>query len=225
MTPAERVPARLIAEGHLERCTDFDHKGRRVYASRLGWRITARFVQTFCGRVLGNPSALFDNEYLRPETQDLDVFADGVDNIVTAMKEAAEHYFADGSIEQAVPPLKALLHIMRDGTWEGHGSDHPAFRALFTREAMLASDWYKARLEAQQEIDSHLWERHARYLEKFLQRANYADVADQLHIREKLDRVIAQTRTVRDPAYLGQLKGTLGAEPPVVEELNRLSLH
>src|SRR6185369_7621234 len=59
MTPPERVPAYLIAEGHLERCQDFEHQGRRVLASRLGWRITARFVQTFCGRVLGNPSAVF----------------------------------------------------------------------------------------------------------------------------------------------------------------------
>ena len=39
-------------------------------------------MQTFAGRVLSNPSALFDTEFLQPEKQDLDVFADGVDNIV-----------------------------------------------------------------------------------------------------------------------------------------------
>jgi len=83
----------------------------------------------FFGRVLGNPSAIFDDEYLRPETQDPDVFADGVDNIVEAMREGGRaHYFADGSIEDACPPIKALLHIMRDGTWEGRNSDDPVFR-------------------------------------------------------------------------------------------------
>ena len=158
-----------------------------MLASRLGWRITDRFVQTFCGRVLGNPGTLFDEEFLQPEKQDLEVFADGVDNIVEAMRAAAEHYFADGSVETACPPLRALLHIMRDGSWEGRGADDPAFRALFTRESLLASDWYRARLEAQRTVDAHLWESHARYLEKFLTRANYADVAARLDIRQRLD--------------------------------------
>ena len=215
MTPPERVPAYLINGGHLERCTDFDHQGRRVLASRLGWRITARFVQTFSGRVLGNPSSLFDEEFLRPETQDADVFADGVDNIVAAMRDAAEHYFADGSVEQAVPPLRALLHIMRDGTWEGRGPDDPAFRALFTREALLASDWYRARLEAQRAIDLHLLEKQTRYLEKFLTRTNYADVAERLAIVDRLARVKDAARIAREPGYVEKLTGTLGVEPSI----------
>ncbi|HVU23740.1 MAG TPA: hypothetical protein VHE13_06410 [Opitutus sp.] len=225
MTPAERVPERLIAEGHLERLRDFDHAGHRVLASRLGWRVTPRFVQTFCGRVLSNPSALFDHEFLRPETQDLAVFADSVDNMVTAMRDAADHYFADGSIAQAVPPLRALLHIMRDGMWEGHTADDPKFRALFTREAMLASDWYRARLEAKRAIDARLWERHARYLEKFLQRPNYVDVALQLGIREKLEHVTELARRARAPGYADQLVHTIGAEPAIAAELDRLQLH
>ncbi len=219
MTPAEREPAALIAGGHLERCVDFDHQGKRVLASRLGWRITARFVQTYCGRVLGNPSSVFDEEFLQPEKQDLAVFADGVDNIVAAMRAASAHYFADGSIESACPPLRALLHIMRDGTWEGRGPEDPVFRALFTRESLLASDWYRARLEAQRTIDVHTWDSQARYLEKFLARPNYADVAKRLDISGRLDRAIAATRTARAPAYLEQLTGTLGAEPGVAAEL------
>jgi hypothetical protein len=222
MTPAERVPALLIKEGHLERCADFEHKGRQVLASRLGWRITGRFVQTFCGRVLGNPSALFDPEFLQPEKQDLDVFADGVDNIVGAMREAAAHYFADGSIEQAVPPLKALLHIMRDGAWEGRGADDPVFRELFTRESVLASDWYQARLEAQRTVDGYLLEKQARYLEKFLALAGYADVAARLDVKGRLDRVAAAARTSRTPEHLQKLRGTLGAEPSIAADLRRL---
>ncbi len=157
MTPQERDPAFLIAQGYLERCVDLEHAGQPVLASRLGWRITARFVQTFCGRVLGNPSTVFEEEFLQPERQDLAVFADGVDNIVGAMRAAAAHYFEDGSVALAAPPLQALLHLMRDGHWEGRGPDDPQFRALFTREALLASDWYRARLEAKQTIDASLW--------------------------------------------------------------------
>jgi hypothetical protein len=219
MTPSEREPPYLIAQGHLERCVDFDHGGRRVLASRLGWRITDRFVQTFCGRVLGNPSTLFDEEFLQPEKQDLDVFADGVDNIVEAMKAAAEHYFADGSVDAACPPLRALLHVMRDGAWEGRGPDDPAFRALFTRESLLKSEWYRARLAAQQQVDAHLWERHARYLEKFLARANYADIAGRLDVRGRLDQAAKAARAARAPAYVDGLAGTLGAEPAIAAAL------
>jgi hypothetical protein len=39
-----REPAYLIEQGHLEKIEDFEHNGRRVPASRLGYRITARFI-------------------------------------------------------------------------------------------------------------------------------------------------------------------------------------
>lgn len=221
MTPAERVPADLIREGHLERCVDFDHAGRRVLASRLGWRITARFVQTFCGRVLGNPSSAFDEEFLRPEKQDPAVFAEGVDNIVAAMRDAAAHYFADGSADSACPPLRALLQVMRDGTWEGRDAADPVFRALFTRESLLAGDWYRARLEAQRTIDARQAEHHARYLKDFLARPNYADVALRLDIKGRLDRVTAAGRAAAAPDYLAKLTGTLGAEPAIVAALKK----
>ncbi|MDI1319632.1 MAG: hypothetical protein PSW75_05480, partial [bacterium] len=221
MTPPEREPAALIAGGHLERCADFAHQGRTVLASRLGWRVTARFVQTYCGRVLGNPSAVFDAEFLQPERQDPEVFADGVDNIVGAMRAAAGHYFADGSIEQACPPLRALLHIMRDGAWEGRGPADPAFRALFTRESLRISDWYRARLEAQRAIDAHLLARQAAYLENFLARPNYADVAARLDIKARLAGVRAAARATKEPEYLAQLTGTLGAEPAIAASLGK----
>jgi hypothetical protein len=169
--------------------------------------------------VLGNPSSVFDEEFLQPEKQDPTIFADGVDNIVAAMRAAAGNYFADGSIATACPPLRALLHLMRDGTWEGRGADDPVFRALFTRESLLTSDWYRARLEAQRTIDAHLWESQVHYLEKFLARPNYADVATRLDIRGRLTHAAAAARAAYAPAYLEKLTGTLGAEPAVAAAL------
>jgi hypothetical protein len=218
MTAEERSPAFLIAHGYLERCSDWLHEGRTVLASRLGWRVTPRFVQTFCGRVLGNPSTLFDEEMLRPELQDPGVFAEGVDNIVQAMGTAAESYFADGSIEQAVPPLRALLHLMRDGAWRGLGPTNPEFRGLFTREHVLGSDWYRARLEAQQRRDIGHWQAQAHYLEKFIARPNYADVAAQLGVRERSLAVQAALDAARDPGYIASLTGTIGVDPTLVRE-------
>jgi hypothetical protein len=81
--PHERDPERMIEAGHLERLEDYAFEGRRVLASRLGYRITARFVHTFFGRVFDNPAATFTDEILKPETQDARVFADGVCNIVS----------------------------------------------------------------------------------------------------------------------------------------------
>jgi hypothetical protein len=216
MTPEERTPRFLIEHGYLERCTDWAHEGRPVLASRLGWRITSRFVQTFCGRVLGNPSTLFDEELLRPELQDAAVFAEGMDNIVQAMRAAAASYFADGSIAQAIPPLHALLHLMRDGHWQGTDSSAPRFRELFERDRILASDWYRARLVAQQRLEVSQWESRATYLEKFLQRPNYADLAARLGIRSRLAAVRAAAQRARLPGYPDLLVGTLGVDPTLV---------
>lgn len=216
MSPAERTPRHLIANGFLERCTDLQHAGQPVLASRLGWRVTARFVQTFCGRVLSNPSTLFEAEHLRPELQDAAVFAEGMSNIVQAMGKAAARYFADGSIEQAVSPLRALLHLMRDGSWEGRDASHADFRALFTREHLLASGWYRARLEAQQRRDAAAWDSQGQYLQKILARDNHADIAAKLKLRDRLGAAQQAAKAARAAGYLDRLAGTLGVDPALV---------
>ncbi len=216
MSAEERTPRYLIEHGCLERCTDWTHDGNPVLASRLGWRITARFVQNFCGRVLSNPSTLFDDELLRPELQGAAIFAEGMENIVQSMRTAASAYFNDGSIEQAVPPLQALLHVMRDGTFKGMPPNDPKFRALFIRETLLASDWYQARLAAQQRRDIRQGEAQVDYLEKFLARGNYSDVAGELHVRDRLAWAQAFLATARAPKYVEQLVGTIGVDPALV---------
>jgi hypothetical protein len=213
MLPEERDPQFLISNHYLDRCEDFDHAGKPVLASRLGYRINARFVHSFFGRMFNHPYAVFTEEMLRPELQAPDVFADGMENIVSTQKRVAEMYFEDDSISHACPPLRALLLVMRDGQWEGKDLGHPDLRRLFTREALLGSDWYAARLEAKQEIDRRLWRRHTAYLERFLKKSSYADEADRLGIPERLAHARQVAQEVESPSYLESLRGTIGAEP------------
>jgi hypothetical protein len=213
MTAEERDPAFLISERCLEKCVDFEDAGRQVLASRLGYRINARFVRTFFGRVFNHPHAVFPDEMLRPELQDMRVFVDSIANVVATQKRVARMYFEDGSIAQACPPLKALLHIMVNDVWEGKGLDHPELRALFTRENLLASDWYAARLAAKQKIDRRLWQRHVEYLDKFLKRGSHSDEAERLGIPDRLIQARKTLKEVDSADYLEKLRFTLGAEP------------
>ena len=213
MSEQERDPNYLIANHYLEKLEDFEHHGKKLPASRLGWRINARFVHAFFGRVFNHPHAVFTGEMLQPELQDTDVFADGIDNIVSTQKRVAKMYFDDGSVAQACPPLKALLHIMLHDQWEGKNLTDPEFRKLFTRENLLASDWYAARLVAKQKIDRQLWDRHVRYLDKFLKRPSHADEAARLRIAERLKQAQRTAEEVSSPAYLNNLRGTPGVEP------------
>jgi len=213
MTAEERDPKFLIASHFLERCEDFEHEGKQVHASRLGYRINARFVHAFFGRVFNHPHSVFTEAMLRPELQDPAIFADGMDNIVTTQQRVAEMYFADGSIAQACPPLAALLHIMARDQWQGKGLDHPEVRGLFTRESLLASSWYAARLAAKQKVDRALWRRHVEYLNLFLRKTSHADVAEKMRIGDRLAQARKTLEAIESPAYPAGLVGTLGAEP------------
>jgi phosphoenolpyruvate carboxykinase (diphosphate) len=213
MMPDERVPEFLIKNHYLDKLSDFKRGKRKALASRLGYRINARFVHYFFGRVFNHPHAVFTAEMLQPEKQDMEVFMDGMDNIVATQKRVAKMYFDDGSIAQACPPLKALLHIMLNDEWEGKGLDHPEFRKLFTRESLLASDWYAARLAAKQKIDRTLWRRHVEYLNHFLRKPSHEDIAANLDIAGRLKRARKTLEEVESPDYLKRLSGTLGAEP------------
>jgi len=205
----ERDPRFLIEGGFLEKLTDFEWQGRTVLASRLGYRITALFAERFLGRIFETPDAVFPEEILRPEKQDLDAFAAGVEAIVAAQKRVAENYFYDESVHAACPPLQALLHIMAHGRWEGKGSADPRVRAMFTRESVLASDWYKERLRAKQVRDVALWTRHIAALETFVSGPG----SRQFDVRSRLAEARMQLARVSSVAYLAELVGTIGADP------------
>jgi 3-mercaptopyruvate sulfurtransferase SseA len=81
------------------------------------------------------------------------------------------------------------------------------------RDALLASDWYAARLKAKQQVDQALWSRHVDYLQRFLKKASHADEAVRLGIRDRLAPARAAAKRVESPEYLDELRGTLGVEP------------
>jgi len=213
LTEEERDPRWLIERGYLEKVEDFDHEGRRIQASRLGYRITKRFVHGFLGKIFDTPMAVIPDEMLRPEQQDLAVFVDGVENIVEAQQGVAQRYLEDGSIEDACPPLKALLTIMATGSYEGKDAHHPEIRAMFSREALLASDWYQERLEEKQKRDVRLWQRHIAYLEGYANRPTHQDLVERFDIRGRLERAKTRLAQVQGSDYLASLSGTLGADP------------
>jgi phosphoenolpyruvate carboxykinase (diphosphate) len=208
----ERDAQYLIKNGYLEKIEDFEHAGHQVLASRLGYRITASFVDHFLSRMFEMPGAVFPEDLLRPEKQDLSVFVTGMDAIVEAQKTVALNYFEDGSVAQACPPIRALLHIMAYGSYEGMTEKSPAMRALFTREALLASDWYQQRLQTKQIHDVALWKRHKLALDKFLASGVSASDVDW---EARLQAVQAEIEHVSSPAYFEELRGTIGADPSI----------
>ena len=214
MSAEERDAHNLIEDGYLERIEDFEYKGRTVQASRLGYRMNQAFASTFFGRIFLHPDVVFTEEMLRPELQDEEVFADSVDIIVTTHKVVAEHYRADGSIEWAVPPLRALLEIMIDGTSrEGWDLTSPEFRALFERENILSSSWYAERLDAKVARDSHQAQQAIEDLTRFYTAENNEEVIERLGIEGRLAEARAWLDKVSSPAYREHLVGTLGLQP------------
>ncbi|PXA05207.1 hypothetical protein DDZ13_04395 [Coraliomargarita sinensis] len=213
LKPEESDPKFLIENGYLEKVEDFEHEGQHVPASRIGHRITAKFVRHFFGRVFNSPTSVLNEEMLKPELQDMDTYVEGMLTIAAAHKEVAENYFADGSVEDACPPLKALLHIMAKGDYEGKDINDPEIRGLFSRESMLESDWYKERLASQQEHDIAAWKSHVEYLEHFLKRDTHTVVAQRLGIEQRLTAAKEQLEKVSKPSYLKELVGTIGRQP------------
>jgi hypothetical protein len=213
MGPEERDPRRLIDEGLLERLEDFSHNGQSIPASRLGFRINERFVNRYFGRVFDNPARVFTPEILRPELQDLDLFAAGVLHLAEQQRRIAAEYLGDGSLSLACPPLQALLICLAHGSWEGHTMASPEFRTQFAPQTILSSEWYRRRLAAQQARDAKLWKRFVESLEEAVERRHHADVVAAMQLEQRLQLARERVRHTTDPAYIDSLHGELGVDP------------
>jgi hypothetical protein len=214
MTPQERDARNLIAEGALEKLDDFEHEGSVVAASRLGYRITETFATEYFGRIFLHPHMVLTKEMLRPELQDVAIFAQSVDTIVATHERVARSYFDDGTISLAIPPLRALLEIMAHGvTAQGWSLDTPEFREMFTRQSVLASDWYAARLDAKQAAASGRADAGLAAIEKFVSTPGNEEPTDRLDMPARVAAAQAEVARLASPQYRERLVGTTGNTP------------
>ena len=214
MNPAERRAENLAAEGCLERVADFEHNGRPVLASRLGYRMTQAFARKYFGRIFLHPHVVFTDEMLRPELQDLDVFAESMDVMVETHRRVAQAYFDDGTIDLAVPPLRALLEIMAKGvTASGQDLDSPEVRELFSYESVVNSPWYADRLDAKQRGAITRAEAGLERLRFFASVPENAETVQRLDIASRIVAAEAELARFSSPDYRTALVGTLGQQP------------
>lgn len=213
MGPKERDPKLLIKNRMLEKIDDFDHNGVRIPASRLGYRITKRFLTNYLSRVFDNPAKVFTDEILDPSLQDVDSYADGILQISEAYQREAQQYIDDNSIELACPPLQVLLHIMACGSWKGLNIDSPEVRQMFNRTNLINSAWYQARLAKKQEVDIKFWTRCREYIENWKSDPIHQQLKEELNIDSRLHYVLQRLEHVRSNEYLDELVGTLGTDP------------
>jgi hypothetical protein len=84
---------------------------------------------------------------------------------------------------------------------------------MFTRESLLASGWYRERLQAKQSHDIALWQRHVESLEAFRSANEDGTLPDALNLGDRLSAARTQLARVSASAYLAELVGTIGADP------------
>ncbi|MBR6250229.1 MAG: hypothetical protein IKR17_03410, partial [Bacteroidales bacterium] len=169
-------------------------------------------------RLFDEPLAVFDEKMLKPELQDMEAFVDGINNIVEAERKVALRYFEEGSVEAAIPPLKALLHIMAYGNYEGKKVSDPEIRRMFERDYVLNSEWYKERLVLKQQRDLAHARQQLEYILEFRQRPENAVLLNDLRIDYKIAKLREQISRIESPAYIEALVGTIGADPLYIKK-------
>ncbi|WDE98632.1 hypothetical protein PQO03_12370 [Lentisphaera profundi] len=209
LTPQERSAEYLLKNRFLEKIEDFEHQGESVKASRLGYRITKEFTTRFMGKIFDNPHTIFPDDMLKPELQSIENFVDGINNIVENQTLIARRFIDEGSDLSAIPPLKALVHIMAYGEYEGMIVTDQAFRDLFSRQEVISSEWYQARLELKVSKDEQYRLASIAYLNKKLQKPNVKE-----ELKKTLeDRLKVLNKPLAKAKQITKLTGTLGADP------------
>jgi phosphoenolpyruvate carboxykinase (diphosphate) len=213
LVPEDRDPKLLIKNGCLEKLDDFEYKGKKILASRLGYRITKNFAFRCMNRLFDEPLAVFNEKMLKPELQNMEDFVDGINNIVEAQQKVAVCYFEDGSIESAIPPLKVLLHIMAYGHYEGKDISSAELRKFFDRDEVINSSWYKERLKLKQKKALSILGKQIKYLQNFLSNVDNAALVKEMNLTERMQKAKERNDYLMSDKYLNDLVGTIGADP------------
>ena len=213
--PTSATPNSSSSNGYLEKIEDFEYEGELVPASRLGWRITPLFATTFIGRI-------FDTPILRLRRRHAEARAPvhaGLRRRRRATSprprpKSAAAYFEDGSVEAAIPPLKAILHVMAKGHYEGKGIHDPELRALFDRESVAGLGLVQASGSRPTATGSPLtsparWSALGCYL---AESAEAGSVAAR-RARSELARTEERMAALSQPGYLDMITGSIGLDP------------
>jgi hypothetical protein len=209
----DRDAKNLIKNGSLEKLEDFEYNGQKILASRLGYRITENFAFRCMNRLFDEPLTVFNEKMLKPELQGMEDYVDGINNIVEAQKKVALAYFEDGSVESAIPPLKVLLHIMAYGEYEGKTIDHPELRAMFDRDNVIKSDWYKERLQLKQQKSINTINAQIDYLKNFIAGKDNKEIVAEMNLEERLKKAEERLVIIESDGFVKEIEGTIGADP------------
>ena len=212
LTEEERDAKRNIELGYLEPVEDFEYEGRTIKGSILGYRLTRKFTQDFLGKIFDSPESIFPDDMLKPELQDLESFVDGIENITETHAKIGKAYVEDGHVDSAVPPLRALIHIMAEGEYNGMTIHSKEFRDMFEYENVINSDWYKARLLEMQGKSISFFEKSIKNLEDFLKESDNKNQTVVENVKKSLTTVKERLEYFKSDAYVKDLTGTIGAD-------------
>lgn len=213
LEPEDRDAKKLIQNQSLEKLEDFEYKGQKVLASRLGYRITKNFAFRCMNRLFDEPLAVFNERMLKPELQGMEEFVDGINNIVEAQQKVALRYFEDGSVEAAIPPLKILLHIMAYGNYQGKDLNDTELRKEFERETVIQSEWYKERLLLKQSKELSFLKSEVQYYKDFMANPKNKLLVAEMEIEQQIEKARNRLEYVMSEKYVEDLVGTIGSDP------------
>jgi hypothetical protein len=98
------------------------------------------------------------------------------------------------------------------GSYEGKGIDDPEIRALFEKDHILSSDWYRDRLLNKQRVDVLLMERKIEELETLIADPINGSLIEDFGYADRLEEARKTLDDYRSEAYLASLVGTVGAD-------------
>ena len=95
---------------------------------------------------------------------------------------------------------------------EGLTLHDPRFRAMFDREEVLASEWYRERLASQAASDAAHASRSVASMTRFIDEEINADAAQRLGIAGRIATMQAKLDAAEGPEATDHLVGTIGRQ-------------
>jgi hypothetical protein len=106
-----------------------------------------------------------------------------------------------------------VLHVMAKGHYEGKSIHDPEVRALFDREGVLASSWYRSRLEAYRDREVAYIGASVERLRTYLAESAEAGSVAARRARAELGRTEERMDILGQAGYLDLIQGSIGLDP------------